>query len=185
MTEVSRGTPIVDFKQPKGLVTAKVDAFSGMKPGPFTTKTFSELFIPGTQPTQSDDLHRTIDIDAASGLLWQDGCVGPRRTVGALDFRQVEANHANWQRADNGWARRAARGSGVGGGLKGSSTQYLYGTGFFPFGQSFGGRFAPSKKCPLAPPPTEPPCSNPFGIGCPLPSGGPDPSHGPGKTPKP
>jgi membrane peptidoglycan carboxypeptidase len=185
MTEVSRGTPIVDFKQPKGLITAKVDAFSGMKPGPFTTRTFNELFIPGTQPTQSDDLHRTVDIDAASGLLWQDGCVGPRRTVGALDFRQVEANHANWQRADNGWARRAARGSNVGGGLKGSATMYLYGSGFFPFGQSFGGRFAPSKKCPLAPPPTEPPCSNPFGIGCPPPSGEPTPSHGPGKTPKP
>jgi membrane peptidoglycan carboxypeptidase len=180
LTEVSRGTPIVDFKQPKGLVTAKVDAFSGMKPGPFTTKTFSELFIPGTEPTQSDDLHRTVQIDAASGLLWREGCVGPERTVGALDFRQVESGHANWQRADNGWARRAARGSGVGGGLKGSSTQYLYGTGFFPFGRSFGGTFAPTKKCPLAPPPTQPPCNDPFGLFCsPEPSGGPDPSHGP------
>ncbi len=181
LTEVSRGTPIVDFTRPKGLVTAKVDAFSGMKPGPFTTRTFTELFIPGTQPTQSDDLHRTVDIDAASGLLWQDGCVGPRRTIGALDFRQVESNHPNWQKADNGWARRAARGSGVGGGLKGSATQYFYGGGpaFYPFGRSFGGSFAPSRKCPLAPPPTEPPCNNPFGIGCPPPSTEPTPSHGP------
>jgi penicillin-binding protein 1A len=186
LTEVSRGTPIVDFKQPKGLVTAKVDAFSGMKPGPFTTKTVNELFIAGTEPTQSDDLHRVVEIDAASGLLWQDGCVGPERTIGALDFSRVEANHPNWQRADNGWARRAARGSGVGGGLKGSSTQFLYGTGFFPFGRSFGGSFAPTRKCPLAPPPTEPPCSNPFGLFCtPEPSGGPDASHGPDKSPKP
>jgi membrane peptidoglycan carboxypeptidase len=187
LTEVSRGTPIVDFKQPKGLVTESVDAFSGMKPGPFTRKTVKEFFLPNTAPTQSDDLHRTVDIDTASGLLWQDGCVGPRRTIGALDFSQVEAGHANWQKADNGWARRASRGSGVGGGLKGSATQYFYGQGFFPFGRSWGGTFAPSKLCPLAPPPTEPPCSDPFGIFCPPPSGdpGPTPSHGPGKTPKP
>ncbi|HLO35038.1 MAG TPA: penicillin-binding transpeptidase domain-containing protein, partial [Candidatus Deferrimicrobium sp.] len=187
LTDVSKGMPIANFKPPKGLVTATVDAFSGMKPGPFTTKTVKELFIAGTEPTQADDLRRTVDIDAASGLRWQDGCVGPKQTVGALDFGQVEADHANWQRADNGWARRAARGSGVGGGLKGSATQYFYGSGFFPFGRSWGGIFAPTKLCPLAPPPTTPPCDNPFGLFCPPPSGepGPTPSHGPGKTPKP
>ncbi|HEX2754597.1 MAG TPA: transglycosylase domain-containing protein, partial [Candidatus Limnocylindrales bacterium] len=156
LTEVSHGTPIVDFKQPKGLVTATVDAFSGMKPGPFTNKRVKELFIAGTEPTQSDDLHRSVVIDAASGLRWRDGCVGPMKTVGALDFSQVEAGHANWQKADNGWARRAARGSGVGGGLKGSATQYFYGGGppFYPFGRSWGGIFAPTRLCPLAPPPT-------------------------------
>ena len=83
-----------------------------MKPGPFTTKTVKELFIQGTEPTQTDDLRRTIDIDAASGLRWQDGCVGPKKTVGALDFSQVDANHPNWQQADNGWARRAAARAG-------------------------------------------------------------------------
>jgi penicillin-binding protein 1A len=179
LTEVSRGTPIASFKQPKGLVTASVDAFSGMKPGPFTKKTVKELFIANTQPTDSDDLRRTVDIDTASGLLWQDGCVGPMKTVGALDFSHVEADHPNWQRADNGWARRAARGSGVGGGLKGSSTQYFYGSGFFPFGQSWGGIFKPTKTCPLAPPPSEPPCDNLFGLFCPSESPPPKPSHGP------
>jgi membrane peptidoglycan carboxypeptidase len=180
LTEVSKGTPMVDFQQPKGLVTATVDAFSGMKPGPFTTRTFKELFIAGTEPTQSDDLHRTVDIDAASGLRWRDGCVGPMKTVGALDFSQVDADHPNWQKADNGWARRAARGSGVGGGLKGSATQYLYGGGppFYPFGRSWGGPFAPTQPCPLAPPPTEPPCGNPFGLFC-----SPPPSTEPTPTP--
>jgi membrane peptidoglycan carboxypeptidase len=180
LTEVSRGTPIGDFQEPKGLVTAAVDAFSGMKPGPFTTKKVQELFIAGTEPTQSDDLHRTVDIDAASGLRWQDGCVGPMKTVGALDFSQVDASHPNWQKADNGWARRAARGSGVGGGLKGSATQYFYGGGppFFPFGRTWGGIFAPTRLCPLAPPPTSPPCGDPFGIFC-----SPPPSTEPTPTP--
>ena len=189
LTEVTHGTPIVDFKQPNGLVQANVDAFSGMKPGPFTTRTVRELFIAGTQPTQSDDLHHTVQIDAASGLLWQDGCVGPMRTVGALDFSQVDAGRVNWQRADNGWARRAAHGALVGGGLKGSRTQFFYGTGFFPFGRTWGGIFRPSGLCPLAPTPTPSPCDNPLGLFCPSPSPsgppGPSPSHGPGKSPKP
>jgi membrane peptidoglycan carboxypeptidase len=188
LTEVSKGTPIADFKRPKGIVEMKVDAISGMKPGPFTTRTVNEIFIDGTEPTQTDDLRRTIDIDTASGLRWQEGCVGPMKTVGALDFSRVDANHPNWQKADNGWARRAARGPGVGGGLKGTHTSYLYGQGFYPFGRTWGGIFAPSGLCPLAPPPSEPPCTNPFGLFCPPPSGEPvpTPTHGPpGKTPKP
>ena len=184
LTEVSRGTPIATFKPPKGLVTATVDAISGMKPGPFTTKTVKEIFISGTEPTETDDLRRTVDIDAASGLRWQEGCVGPRRTVGALDFSKVDSGHPNWQKADNAWARRAARGAGVGGGQKGTHTSYLYGQGFFPFGRTWGGIFAPSGVCPLAPPPTEPPCDAFFGLLCPPPSGDPKPSD-PGKPPKP
>jgi peptidoglycan glycosyltransferase len=184
LSEVSRGTPIVDFKRPGGLVEETVDAFSGLKPGPFTTKTVKEIFIAGTEPTQVDDLRHSVEIDEASGLRWQEGCVGPMITVGALDFSQVEADHANWQRADNAWARRAARGSGVGGGLKGSVTQYFYGGGnpnFFPFGRSWGGIFTPSGTCPLAPPPSGPPCGNPFGLFCPPPSQ--DPNATPTPTP--
>ena len=33
LTEISKGKPIADFKQPPGLKTATVDAFTGMKPG--------------------------------------------------------------------------------------------------------------------------------------------------------
>jgi len=179
LTDVSRGTPIADFKQPSGLVTASVDAITGLRPGPFSSKTVRELFIKGTEPTRADDLRRTVDIDAASGLLWQDGCVGPMKAVGALDFSQVEAAYPAWQKADNGWTKRAARGPGVAGGPKGTRTAYFYGTGFYPFGRTWGGIFAPSQLCPLAPPPTPPPC-DPLGLFCPPPSGPPTPtpSHG-------
>jgi membrane peptidoglycan carboxypeptidase len=184
LTEVSRGTPIADFKQPKGLVEVSVDAFSGMRPGPFTARTVKELFIEGSAPTQRDDLRRTVDIDSASGLRWQEGCVGPMKTVGALDFSQVEADHPTWQKYDNSWARRAARGPGVGGGPKGTHTAYLYGSGFYPFGRSWGGIFAPSELCPIAPP-SAPPCDNPFGLFCPSVPPEPNPSDGHGKPPKP
>jgi membrane peptidoglycan carboxypeptidase len=187
LTDVSRGMPIADFKAPKGIVTETIDAFTGYAPGPFTTKTFDEVFIAGTEPTQPDDFRRSVDIDAASGLLWQDGCVGPMKTIGVRDLGQVEANEPTWQKYDNGWLKRAARGPGIGGGLKGTRTSYLYGSGFYPFGRSWGGKFAPTELCPLAPPPSVPPCDNPFGLFCPSPSGGPgpDPSKGPGKSPKP
>ena len=179
LTDVSKGTPIADFRQPSGLVTASVDAITGLRPGPFSSKTVREFFIKGTEPTRADDLRRTVDIDAASGLLWQDGCVGPMKTVGALDFSQVEAAYPAWQKADNGWTKRAARGPGVAGGPKGTRTAYFYGTGFYPFGRTWGGIFAPSQICPLAPPPTPPPC-DPLGLFCPPPSGPPTPtpSHG-------
>ena len=186
LTDVTSGTPIVDFVRPKGIVVASVDAFTGMKPGPYTRKTVKELFVAGTEPTTTDDLHRTVVIDSASGLLWQDGCAGPRISVGALDLGQVDANRPNWQRADNNWASRAARGSGVGGGPKGTRTMFFYQPGFFPFGATWGGAFVPNRLCPIAPV-TPPPCDNPFGILCPPPSGdpGPSPSAGPGKPPKP
>ncbi|HET7472241.1 MAG TPA: transglycosylase domain-containing protein [Candidatus Limnocylindrales bacterium] len=188
LTDVSRGQPIAQFKPPKGLVTEQIDAFTGYRPGPYTTKRVNELFIAGTQPTETDDFHRSVDIDSASGLLWQDGCVGPMKTIGVLDYSRVEANEPTWQKYDNGWLKRAARGQGVGGGPKGTRTSYFYGSGFFPFGMSWGGKFAPTKLCPLAPPPTEPPCDNPFGLFCPPPSGEPTPTPPggpPGKSPKP
>jgi hypothetical protein len=181
LTDVSKGMPIADFKQPLGIVTASVDAFTGLKPGPFTSKTVNEFFIKGTEPTQVDDTRLTVNIDSASGLLWQAGCVGPMTTVGALDFGHVESAWPTWQKADNGWTARAARGANVSGGPKGTRTSFFYGTGFYPFGRSWGGIFAPTKLCPLAPPPPPPPCTDPLGIFCPSPS----PSGLPIPTPTP
>jgi membrane peptidoglycan carboxypeptidase len=155
LTEVSKGEPIATFKQPPGLKTATVDAFTGMKPGPFTTKTVKELFLPKTVPTQSSSSRIVLQIDSATGLLWQDGCVGPEVTKGFFDISEVDAAYPSWQKADRNWAARAAKGSGVRGTSKGTKTAYFYGTGFFPFGRSWGAPFAPSKTCPLAP--VEPP----------------------------
>ena len=47
MTSVSKDLPIASFKAPSGLKTATVDAFTGLKPGPFTKKKVKELFLPG------------------------------------------------------------------------------------------------------------------------------------------
>ena len=123
-----------------------------------------------------------------TGDLWAEGCAGPRKTVGALDFSNVDAEHPAWNKADRAWAKRAARGRGVGGGPKGNRTEYFYGgfPAFYPFGKTWGGIFAPTDVCqPPAPPP--PFCDPLLGLPCPSfppidPGGG---GGGPGKTPKP
>ena len=147
MTEVSQGLPIADFKKPDGIVSATVDAFSGLLPGPDTVATVKELFIKGTAPTRTDDLHVSLDIDQATGLLWQDGCTGPMITSPFLDFSSVEPRFPEWQPYTQDWAARAAQGTDVAGGPKHTRTSYFYGGRFTPFGATWGGNFAPTEVC--------------------------------------
>ncbi len=78
LEEVSAKYGISRFKAPGGLQTATVDAFTGLKPGPFTKKTVKELFLKGTVPTERETIRVSLTVDDASGLLWRDGCVGPK-----------------------------------------------------------------------------------------------------------
>jgi penicillin-binding protein 1A len=183
MSDIAKGMPIDRFARtrPKGLTTAKVDAFTGMKPGPTTRKTVTELFLPGTEPTRAASVTVTLDVDAATGKLWRDGCAGPMVTRSFIDLSQIEPIRS-WQRADAAWQARAARGSGVYGGPKHTRTSYFYGQGFFPFGMSWGGQFPPTKSCPMAPPPTPPVCVSTDPLS-PCPS--PEPSILPEPTPTP
>jgi hypothetical protein len=153
LTEISEGMPIADFVQPDGLETAEVDAFTGLKPGPFTSETVKELFVPGTVPTQEETSRIALTIDEASGLLWQDGCAGPQVTRGFFDLSQVDSDHVNWQLADADWGARAAEGTGVRGGPENTRTSYFYNNSFAPFGRTWGAPFAPTELCPIVVPP--------------------------------
>jgi membrane peptidoglycan carboxypeptidase len=192
LTEISQGLPIAQFKRPDGLVDATVDAYSGLLPGPGTVATVKEIFVKGTVPTRKDDYHASVDIDQATGLLWQDGCTGPKVTKLFLDFSQAEPAFPQWQPFTQEWAARAAKGVGVVGGPRKTLTSYFYNFNFHPFGASWGGTFAPTDVCqpvsqgcgpgggppdPSAPPPT--PCPTPT-------PPGPTPTHGkPTPTPGP
>jgi membrane peptidoglycan carboxypeptidase len=173
LEEVSKKYPIANFRAPSGLVTATVDAFTGLKRGPYTKKTVKELFIKGSVPTRRETIRVSREIDEASGLLWQSGCVGPKVSRGFFNINEVESNFPNWQRANRNWAARAAKGSGVRGGPEGTRTTYFYNSQFHPFGNTWGAPFAPSKKCPLAPEPTpQPTCDPLFPETCIPPGGG-------------
>ncbi|HET9681794.1 MAG TPA: hypothetical protein VFP19_07125, partial [Candidatus Limnocylindrales bacterium] len=189
--DATKGTPIVDFKKPSGIVTATVDAFSGQLPGPYTVKTFTENFIDGTQPKERDTLHVPVQIDQATGKLWQDGCTGPQVTQGFLDFSNIEPQFPQWQPFTQAWAQRAAKGAGVAGGPKHTITMYFYDGRLVPFGRTWGGKFAPTEVCSAVQPTcgpgngggggnpfdTPPPCPTPSPTG----TGTPAPTH----TPKP
>ena len=159
MAAATKGMPITDFRRPSGIVEAKVDAHSGMKPGPFTSRTVTELFIEGTVPTEVDNTKVGIEIDAATGDLWQEGCLGPKEIKGFLTFSKVEPDHPEWQKYTRNWASRAARGGG------GTTWFFSAGSGWNPIGSGWGAPFAPTRKCEI---PVETPT--------PLPSGEPFPS---------
>jgi hypothetical protein len=159
LTEISKGLPVATFTKPGGLVTAEVDAFSGLLPGPYTAATVSELFIEGTVPTRTDDLHVELDIDEATGFLWQDGCTGPMVKQGFLDFSGAEPRFPGWQQYTQEWAARAATGPGTRGGPaeKKTRTSFFYNNSFAPFGKTWGGTFAPTEVCaPIQPPVCDP-----------------------------
>lgn len=147
LTEISQDTPIAKFKRPDGLVDVTVDAFSGMLPGPGTVATVKEMFIKGTEPKQRDNLHVEVQIDAATGMLWQEGCTGPMVTQTVLDFSQAEPRFPQWQPYTQEWAQRAAKGPGVRGGPKKTRTMYFYSLGFKPYGATWGGKFKPTEVC--------------------------------------
>ena len=153
LREVSKGEKIASFRPPNDVQSATVDAYTGLKPGPYTAKTIKELFLPGTVPTQKETLRVAVAVDQATGLLWQDGCVGPKVTKGFFNFSEVEANFPAWQKADAAWGARAARGPGVRGGPKSTRTSYFYTGAFAPFGRTWGTPFAPKDLCPIGPPP--------------------------------
>ena len=116
--------PVKDFPRPPGIVEAKVDAVSGMLPGPFTTKTITEVFAAGHVPTQADTLHRQLSIEAVTGKIWQPGCGDPLLATPApgatpqpgatpglpaidqrvyLDLAGYEAAHPTWETANLAW----------------------------------------------------------------------------------
>jgi len=156
MQSVTAGAPVASFTAPTGIVTKKVDAYSGMLPGPYSAKTYNEVFVKGTEPTQVDNTKVPVDVDAATNTLWTPDCPGTKVTKGFLDLSRVDASNPNFQKYDDIWTARAKKGLGVSGGPNNAPTNYFYQAGYFtPFGASWGAPFAPTASC--APAPTKTP----------------------------
>jgi membrane peptidoglycan carboxypeptidase len=169
LTDATHGTPIASFdNRPNGVSQVTIDANSGMLPGPFTLSTVKEWFIDGTAPQSVDNTKVAVNVDEATGLLWQDGCLGPEAPKGFLDLSGVESGFPTWQAFDQGWIARAAKGPGVRGGPKKTPTAYFGFGGIYPFGATWGAPFAPTELCPIYNPSPTP---DPFASQSPLPSG--------------
>ncbi len=120
------GRPVTKFQPPKkGLVRAKIDAWSGGKPGPWTRATTKAWFIKGTEPGAK----RAVDPD---GLLYTPSCGSYR-----VDLTKAELGPASWDAAVQDWMSRARRGVGVTG-------QFDSRTAYFWEESSWGGTLAGS-----------------------------------------
>ena len=131
--DLTKGDRVAKFARPKGVVDARIDAWSGGKPGPWTRDTTTEWFIAGTTPGARHEIDQ-------AGLLYTQSCGGWR-----VDPLGAELGPRSWDGDVADWAQRARRGPGVGGRLE-SRTAYFWGK------SSWGGRIigacAPQRQQP-------------------------------------
>ena len=154
LEEVSAKYGISKFKAPGGLQTATVDAFTGLKPGPFTKKTVKELFLQGHRPDRARDDPR---------LAHRRRCLGPavagrlRRAEGAARLLRPSRGREQLPGLAEGQPQlgRARRpGARASRRPRGNQDRVLLQQRDSVRSAARGGRRSPRRtKCPLAPPP--------------------------------
>jgi membrane peptidoglycan carboxypeptidase len=131
--DYTKSWKVTKFTRPKDVVAAKIDAWSGGRPGAWTRETRTEWFIRGTQPGAK----KAVDKD---GLLYHSGCGG-----WMVDPVQAELGPATWKADVMNWLQRARRGVGVTG-------RYDSSTAYFWKESSWGGPLYGACYRPKAPP---------------------------------
>ncbi len=116
MEELHKGRPALEFVKPDGLVEKTVCTDNGLLPGEFELgvgvgekksqtpdsnsklvpcpHTIKEIFIVGTEPTQTDNWHQAIAMDARNGLRAGADC--PREFVRVETFTLYPAEAKEW-----------------------------------------------------------------------------------------
>jgi membrane carboxypeptidase/penicillin-binding protein PbpC len=79
MEAALQNRPALAFSLPDGIVEMQVCESSGLLATADCARRRTEVFIAGTEPVRLDDTYRRLALDAATGLLWTNGCQGPRR----------------------------------------------------------------------------------------------------------
>jgi hypothetical protein len=91
--------PTIPFVEPPGLEWAVVDATSGLLPTEHTPSTVRDVFLPGTVPTEHDNIHQAFQICRTSGRLATVYC--PLDEVVAQVFEIYPPEAADWVRENN------------------------------------------------------------------------------------
>ncbi len=78
MEAALKDRPVRAFIRPPGLVDVEICDTSGLLPTEYCARVRNETFIAGTEPARLDDSYRPVALDAATNLLWADGCRGTR-----------------------------------------------------------------------------------------------------------
>ncbi len=88
--------PVIPFVEPPGLEWAVVDSTSGLLPTEHSPSTIREVFLPGTVPTEHDNIHQLFQICRASGKLATVYC--PLEEVSRKVFEIYPPDAADWVR---------------------------------------------------------------------------------------
>lgn len=93
LTEGKRPDP---FTPPTPFVTRTICPLSGKLPGSQCPHTIQEIFIPGTEPSESCNFHQSVSIDRRNGLL-----AGPRCSHSILKpFAVYPPQYAAWVKTE-------------------------------------------------------------------------------------
>jgi len=99
MLAALEGEPVIPFVEPPGLEWAVVDATSGLLPTQHSPSTVRDVFLPGTVPTEHDNIHQAFRICRASGKLATVYC--PLEEVTEQVFEIFPPEAADWVRENN------------------------------------------------------------------------------------
>jgi membrane peptidoglycan carboxypeptidase len=171
MRDASKKMPVASFHKPSGVVSARIDAFTGGKPGPWTRKTATEYFISGTQPGAKNAIDEP-------GLMYTQAC-----GTWAVDLVKADPGPSSWDPDIRNWMTRAGGGAGRFG-PEHTSTAYLFGRN--SWGGPIAGHCAPPKPKDKGGGGGGQGDCNGHGHHCdPSPSPGPSPTPAPNPTPTP
>ncbi|MCK8818100.1 PBP1A family penicillin-binding protein [Natroniella sulfidigena] len=92
MRNVVQGRPVAEFERPNNIITKEINSKSGQLPGPYCPEhtITDELFIEGTEPTETCELHKEteeIEINTETGAIATEYC--PEDEVETKEY-QVE-----------------------------------------------------------------------------------------------
>jgi len=75
MQRALESRPVLDFPRPPGIIEMEVCADSGTQPSPYCPAKRAEIFAADQPPPgPENDWYQLVRLDAASGLLYVDGC---------------------------------------------------------------------------------------------------------------
>lgn len=103
MTKVLKGTAQENWERPDGIIDVTVDALSGKIPQAgknYPTK--QEIFIKGTEPTQIDDFHVSVDECKQADLLATDWDKS-NDNVRTVDYKILKELNTVWQSGTDQW----------------------------------------------------------------------------------
>ena len=119
----------------------------------------------GSFPAQCRVLARhsrtAATIDASSGLLWQDGCAGPKVTRGFFNLNDM-MRAIQLAAGRRGMGRPSGERPRAWPAATRTRTSYFYTNSFAPSGRTWGAPFMPRARCPIYVAPQ--PVCDPFAV---------------------